>query len=44
MATIGCMSFNHAVFWTDKRTVKHQDSVEGAIRDWLFLDAKYETG
>ena len=22
------MNFNHAVFWTDERTAKHQDSVE----------------
>ena len=35
---------SHAVFWIGKRTSKDQDSVVGAIRDWLFLDAKSETG
>ena len=40
MDDIGCMSFNHAVFWTDKRTAKHQDSVEGDIGGWLFYDPK----
>ena len=43
MDAIWCMSFNHAVFWTDERTSKHQDNVEGVVRDRLFYDTKSDT-
>ena len=43
MDAIDCMSFNHAVFWTDERAAKHQVSVVGAIRGWLFYDPKSDT-
>ena len=35
---------SHAVLLIGKRLSKHQDSVVGVVRDWLFLDTKSETG
>ena len=36
------MSFNHAVFWTDERTSKHQDSVDGCCKRQALL--RHEVG
>ena len=41
--TFECMMINHVVYSTDERTTKHQDSVEGVIRDRLFYDTKSDT-
>ena len=43
MDAIECISFNCAVFWTSERATKHQDSMVGDIRGWLFYDPKLDT-